>query len=93
LGVSIVGVSFDSPEENEAWAVDEGFEFELWSDLDRTLALYYGAAASESASLASRRTFLLDAEGTLVLEYRIEVLGTHPAEVLSDCELLFGSGG
>jgi peroxiredoxin len=88
--VQILGVSFDDPDENAAWAEEEGFSFELWSDDDKTLALYYGAASSESTMVASRVSKLLDDEGTLILEYVDVATGTHPEQVLSDCQALFG---
>jgi peroxiredoxin Q/BCP len=88
--VQIVGVSFDSPAENEAWAEDEGFQFELWSDDDRELALYYGAASSPTAGSAWRITMLLDDTGRQLLEYTDSIsVGTHPAQVLEDCRALF----
>jgi peroxiredoxin len=91
LGVQIVGVSFDSPAVNQGWAEDEGFGFELWTDgPERTLALTYGAARSASAAVPIRRTVLLGADGELLLEYTVTNLGTHPAQVLEDCEALFG---
>jgi peroxiredoxin len=89
--VKIIGVSFDSPSKNDEWAIDEGFEFDLWSDLDRDLALYYGAATSPTQGAASRVTKVLDANGDLVLEYDVNFVGTHPAQVLHDCEFLFGN--
>lgn len=88
--MQIVGVSFDDPDTNRAWADREGFGFELWTDDDKTLALYYGAASSPSAGFASRVTKILDASGTLVLEYEVSSIGTHPAQVLEDCIALFG---
>jgi peroxiredoxin Q/BCP len=88
--VEIIGVSFDSPEENQSWAAGEGYQYELWTDESRTLALTYGAASSESASIASRITVLLDAEGNLALTYAVSDIGTHPALVLEDCQTLFG---
>ena len=92
LGVVIVGASFDSPAANQAFAEAEGFLYELWTDGDRTLALTYGAASSASASFASRRTVLLDDNGDLLLEYNVgSAIATHPAQVLEDCELIFGS--
>ena len=90
LGVHIVGVSFDSPSKNAAWAAEEGFAFELWSDDDKTLALTYGAARNASQSYADRVTKILDASGTLVLEYEVTSIGTHPQDVLEDCTALFG---
>jgi thioredoxin-dependent peroxiredoxin len=88
--VLIVGVGFDSPEDNQAWADEEGFAFELWSDEDKTLALHYGAAASESAVIPGRVTRVLDSNGDLVVEYLVSSLDAHPEQVLEDCRLLFG---
>jgi peroxiredoxin len=91
LGVHIVGASFDDPARNQAWAESEGFSFELWSDTDRELALYYGAASSPSAFAASRVTKVIDPDGVLVLEYVSGLsVGTHPAAVLDDMRILFG---
>lgn len=70
--------------------MEEGFQYDLWSDDSRELALYYGAATSAGQGTASRRTFLLDDDGDLLLEYPVVAVGTHPAEVLDDCLLLFG---
>jgi len=89
--VSIVGVGFDDPADNQAWSEDEGFGFELWTDVDKTLALTYGAASSASATTPSRVTRVIDADGVLVLGYQVSLIGTHPSEVLSDCLALFGS--
>ena len=90
LGVEIVGISFDPYAENEAWAIEEGFQYELWSDDDRDLGLHYGAASGPTDTAASRISFLLDADGSVLLEYRSVSTGTHPAQVLEDCEALFG---
>lgn len=70
----------------------EEFNFEVWTDDDKTLALYYGAIARQSALVPSRITKLLDADGNLILEYvdRITV-GTHPGRVLEDCQKIFAS--
>jgi thioredoxin-dependent peroxiredoxin len=91
LGVQIVGVGFNPPEAMQAWAEDEGFTYELWTDTDRTLALTYGAAKREDQASPSRITMLLDADGRLLLEYKGAIdTGTHPKDVLDDCEALFG---
>jgi peroxiredoxin len=88
--VTIVGVSFDAPAANAAFREDQSFQYELWTDTDRDLALYYGAAASASATYPSRVTRILDADGTLVLEYTVANPATHPQQVLEDCQALFG---
>jgi peroxiredoxin Q/BCP len=90
LGVEIVGVGLDSPADNLAWAEEEGFPFELWTDDERTLGLTYGALTGERDDTVDRITVVLDAEGVLVLEYLEDiVVGTHPADVLEDCDTLF----
>lgn len=82
-------MSFDSPDANATFAEREGFQYELWSDLDGTLAAYYGADAGYG--VAARVTKLLDAEGDLVVHYVDAIdVGTHPADVLGDCETIFG---
>lgn len=84
-------MGFDSPAENQAWAEEEAFQYELWTDDDKTLALTYGAADDADQGYPYRITVLLDAEGDLVLEYLEDVVvGTHPQDVLEDCEKLFG---
>ena len=85
-------MSFDEPSSLQSWAEDEGFEYELWNDDDRTLAMHYGAADSASAWAPSRMTVLLDAEGNQLLEYQVGGFGftTHPAEVLEDVVAIFG---
>jgi len=91
--VQIVGVGFDSVEENQEWAEEEAYAFEIWSDDNKTLAMTYGAASSVSTNVPSRVTMLLDAEGELVLEYVVSLkIGTHPEQVLSDAQALFGKG-
>ncbi len=88
----IVGVSFDEIEKNAEWAADEGFTFELWTDSeDNTLAQYFGAADGPNQTWANRKTVLLDDEGSLLLDYPSVDVGTHPGQVLSDCQALFGS--
>ena len=91
MGVKIVGVGFDSVEKNQTWAENEGYAFDIWTDDNKTLAMTYGAASSASTSMPSRVTMLLDAEGELVLEYTVSLkIGTHPEQVLSDAQKLFG---
>ncbi len=84
-------MGWNEPSENQSWAEDEDYEYEIWSDDDKTLAVYYGAAYSTSDWFPSRVTMLLDANGTLILEYVDSVnVGTHPAKVLEDCQAIFG---
>jgi len=90
LGVQIVGVGFDSPSANAAWAADEGYLFELWTDDDKTLALAYGAVPSASATFPGRITVIIGPDGEQVLEYAVSDIGTHPAKVLEDLTVIYG---
>jgi peroxiredoxin len=86
-----VGAGLDTPSANQAWAEAEKFQFELWTDEDKTLGTTYGALSSTSDSSVKRVTMLLDEKGELLLEYTAAIdVGTHPALVLEDCEILFG---
>lgn len=92
--MKIVGVSFDSPSANAAFRVSDKFEFDLWSDLGRELALYYGAASSASQGAANRVTVVLNDHGEQVLYYSSFVTNSglthHPNDVLADCKALLG---
>jgi len=88
--VKIVGVSFDTPEDNQTFATAQNWSFELWSDDDKTLALHYGAAADAAQPVPKRISMLLDDKGTLVREYLEVDPASHPEQVLQDCRALFG---
>lgn len=70
--------------------MEEGFQYEVWKDDDGDLGMYYGALSSPTGN-PSRITKVLDANGTLILEYQQVSTGTHPAQVLEDMQTLFGS--
>jgi len=91
LGVRIVGVGFQSPEENQAWVEEQEYPYEVWQDRDRELAMHYGAAAAPGAFAPSRVTVILDAQGRALGEYRpVSSVSDHPGEALEDCRALFG---
>lgn len=84
-------MGFSDPSRLASWAEEEGFQFELWDDENRELAVHYGAGNANS-SFPKRISFLLDRSGEVLLEYTENVnVGTHPAQVLSDSQLLFGA--
>ena len=82
-------MSFNSPGENEAWVIDQGFQYEVWRDDDRTLAVTYGSVDSVFAFVPGRVTVVLDADGQLLLNYPSVDVNAHPQQVLDDCQLLF----
>lgn len=87
-------MSTADPSDQEAWAQQEGFQYELWTDDSRaTLAARYGADDGWFGSY-DRVTVILDAQGRLILEYPdVSDLspGGHPEEVLEDCQQIFGN--
>ena len=87
-----MGVGFQDPATNEAWVVSEGYQYEVWTDEERTLSVTYGAAEDVNAFFPARVTVLLDEAGELLLAYPNVVIDVHPQQVLEDCQLLFGVG-
>jgi peroxiredoxin len=63
--VHVLGVSFDPPEVNRAFAVKNGFGFRLLSDVGRDVALAYGACDAVSDAFPRRVTFVIGADGTI----------------------------
>ena len=95
MGVKVAGVSFDSSKANAKFKAAEKFEFPLWSDLGRELALTYGAATSSDEAFADRITVVLDPNGEWVLEYPSSdvnfTLTKHAGYVLADLQKLLAS--
>ncbi len=90
LGIQIVGVSFTDVQTNAEWVADQSFQYEIWHDDSKALAIYYDAAENHSTQYPKRRTRILDASGAVVLEYNDKIIvGAHPNEVLEDARLLF----
>lgn len=85
-------MSFNSPAKNGNWVKNQSFAYEVWTDTNKTLAQYYGSVKGPGALIPGRVTVILDAEGTLILEYADGTSNAgHPQEVLEDCQAIFGS--
>jgi peroxiredoxin Q/BCP len=92
--VDIVGVSFDRPEDNRAFAGQHGFPFPLLSDVDRSVGEAYETVRSpeeSSPEFAKRRTYLIDPEGVIRKAYRVTDIPAHPEQVLEDFRQLSSS--
>jgi thioredoxin-dependent peroxiredoxin len=86
-----VGVSFDTPEDNRAFAEQNGFPFRLLSDVDRRVGELYEtkrAPAEPSPERAKRRTYLIDPEGRIAKAYRVTDIPAHAGQVLEDLRAL-----
>ena len=87
----VLGASFDTPEENKAFADDQGFGFRLLSDVDRTVGAAYEvarAADDQYASFPHRVSYLIDPEGVVRRAYKVSDVAGHADEVLADLTAL-----
>ena len=78
-------MSFDTPEDNRAFAERHDFPFLLLSDVDRTAGEAYQtkrAPEERSPEFAKRRTYLIDPEGRIARAYRVTDIAAHPGELL-----------
>ena len=93
--MEVLGVSFDLPEDNRAFAQKNGFPFRLLSDADRSVGERYEtkrAPEERSPEFAKRRTYVIDPEGVIRKAYRVTDIAGHPGQVLEDLNgLLAGS--
>ncbi len=84
-------MSFDAPATNLLFKNTNNYEYALWSDIDRELALYYGAATSSSAFFPNRISVVVAPDGQWVLHYPTVDVSTHPTDVLADMTALIAA--
>jgi peroxiredoxin Q/BCP len=82
--IRVVGVSFDSIEDNAAFARRYKFGFPLLSDADHAVAIAYGACSAANARYPDRASFLIDEHGVVERVYDQVDPRDHPARVLAD---------
>jgi thioredoxin-dependent peroxiredoxin len=82
--IVVLGASFNTVEENAAFAKKNDFNFPLLCDTDRTLGLAYGACDSAKARYAKRLSILVDEEGKVARVYESVNPRDHAAQVLVD---------
>lgn len=76
-------MSFDTPEENRAFAEKFSFNFPLLCDVDRKMGVAYGAADGPDAANARRVGVVIGPDGK-VREWLPKVDATsYPADVLA----------
>lgn len=89
--MAVIGIGFAEPAINEDWGIDQGYDFELWTDDSRQLVEAYDALASFDPDAPLRHAYLLDETGEALLFYEGGVsLGPSAGDVLADCQALFG---
>ena len=89
----MVGASFDTVEEQLAFAETESFPFALISDADKSIGRRYHAEREPGEDyyeygLPRRITYLIDPEGDIAAAYDLagQDLAGHAAQVLSDIQ-------
>ena len=87
--IAIIGVSLDSVESHKKFAQDLKLPFTLLSDSNKTLSKELGVLQGFGAfSFASRETFLIDPQGTIVYHYDDVNPQHHATQILEDVKRL-----
>jgi peroxiredoxin Q/BCP len=86
----VLGVSYDKPEKNRAFAEKNALPFRLLSDRDHELAKSVGAARA-LLPFAKRVSYLVGADGRVLKNYPDVDPKTHAQEVLEDYRALTAS--
>ena len=76
-------MSFDTVEENAAFAEKFDFSYRLLSDTSRALGLAYGACDDASAKGAKRVTYVIGPDGTIKEAIASVDVKGDPAAILS----------
>ena len=79
----VLGISTDSPQENERFRDEQSLPYPLLSDTKRTVCMAYGACSFADAYYADRITYIIDELGIITKVYNHVDPKTHSAEVLS----------
>jgi thioredoxin-dependent peroxiredoxin len=80
---SILGVSFDTVEENKRFAEKFNFPYPLLSDPTRATGVQYGAADSTGAGNAKRVAYIIGPEGKVRNVFPKANTSTFAADVLA----------
>ena len=87
----MLGASFDTPEENRAFADDQQFSFRLLSDVDRTVGAAYEAVRPPGADYPDfplRVAYLIDPNGIVRRSYEVKDVAGFADQVLTDLAVL-----
>lgn len=79
----MIGVSFDTVEENRRFAQKFDFPFPLLCDTDRKIGIAYGAADSPKDEYARRIAYVIDENGRIVEAHAKVDAANYPREQLA----------
>ncbi len=80
----LLGITWSAPEELKSWSHEVGLTTELLCDVDRSVALAYGAAESADQERPKRVSVLIGADGKVAKAYQVDDAEGHPAAALAD---------
>ncbi len=80
----MLGASFNTMEQNAAFAKKLGVKFPLLCDVGRTLGMAYGACRDARAPYAERVSILIGPDARIERVYSQVDPRDHPARVLAD---------
>ena len=83
-GLQVLGISFDTVEENRAFAEKFDFPFRLLCDVERSVGMAYGAADAPDAGYAERISYVIGEDGRILHAYPKVDPNTHLDQVLGD---------
>ena len=83
-GVTVIGISTDTPESHKAFATHHNLPFHLVSDESGTIAKSFGVP--NRAGFLARQTFVIGADGNVKKIYRDVDVSKHVSEVLADLQ-------
>lgn len=81
--MAILGISFDPPAQNKAFAEKFAFPFPLLSDTTRQVGLAYKACDSAADGHARRFTYVIGADGRIEQAIDTKDPGTQAAALLA----------
>jgi peroxiredoxin Q/BCP len=82
--IVVLGVSFDSVEDNAAFVRKFNFPFPLLCDTGREVGMAYGACDNSKARYAERISYVIDEHGVIARAYPQVNPRDHAAQVLAD---------
>lgn len=82
----VFGVSFDTVEENAAFAAKHDFPYSLLCDTERALGLAYRACSSKIDPYPNRITYVVGPDGTIEQAIETASPGAQAAEILASLE-------
>ncbi len=88
---TVLGISFDTPEDNAAFRAKFDFPFALLCDTDRSVGVAYDVLRNSDdpfADYPKRISYLIDPEGQIAKSYEVTDPGGHATEVIADLAAL-----